>query len=169
MSENFETKDSGKREEFASGMQRDTQEGKTQFRLALDGPLPEALFWGKPKADAAHAFMRWLDNQTVESGCEVVNLIANYEGGYPALFQRFAELMTRGAVKYTARNWMKANGEAELQRFIDSASRHFFQWFAGNRDEDHGAAVIFNINGAQYVRGRMEVEELMKDIRKPSY
>ena len=35
----FETKDSGERRQFASGMQRDTTTGKLDYSLVLDGPL----------------------------------------------------------------------------------------------------------------------------------
>jgi hypothetical protein len=68
------------------------------------------------------------------------------------MFDRWAEHMTAGAKKYDARNWMKAQGEAEYERFQQSALRHFLQWFRGEQDEDHAAAVFFNINGAEYVR-----------------
>jgi len=105
----FETKDSGQREVFESGMHRDTTAGKVRYDLAVDGPL----------------------------------------------FKRYAELMTRGAVKYDARNWMQANSAEELERFRQSAFRHFMQWFLGDTDEDHAAAVVFNINGAEYVKDRL--------------
>ena len=29
------------------------------------------------------------------------------------------------------------------------------QWLAGESDEDHAAAIIFNLNGAEHVRGRL--------------
>jgi predicted oxidoreductase len=32
------------------------------------------------------------------------------------------------------------------------------QWFLGDRDEDHAAAVLFNINGAEYVREKMRTK-----------
>ena len=71
------------------------------------------------------------------------------------MFDRWAEHLTAGAKKYAARNWMQANGEAELDRFRESALRHMIQWFRGDTDEDHAAAVFFNINGAEYVKERM--------------
>jgi hypothetical protein len=108
----FETKDSGQRQEFTSGMVRDTQAGKTLWHLVSDGPM----------------------------------------------LQRWAELMTRGAQKYSEGNWMKAEGEEEYRRFRASAFRHFMQWFRGDTDEDHAAAVIFNINGAEYVNQKMKSE-----------
>ena len=67
------------------------------------------------------------------------------------MFDRWAVHLTKGAKKYAKRNWMKANGDAEYERFKESALRHFIQWFRGERDEDHAAAVFFNINGAEYL------------------
>lgn len=70
------------------------------------------------------------------------------------MFERWANHLSKGAQKYSKRNWMLAEGDAELERFRESAFRHFLQWYYGDLDEDHAAAVFFNINGAEYVRGR---------------
>ena len=72
---------------------------------------------------------------------------------------RWAELMARGQAKYGERNWEKAATEEEYGRFRESAFRHFVQWFMGMDDEDHAAAVFFNVQGAEYVR-----EKLTKDL-----
>jgi len=62
------------------------------------------------------------------------------------LLKRLAELYARGAEKYDADNWRKANSEEEYKRFKASAWRHFVDWSAGwNTEEDHAVAVIFNI------------------------
>src|SRR4051812_39176898 len=106
----FQTKDSGERLEFPSGMRRDVETGKTLFHLLLDGPL----------------LVRW------------------------------AELLTRGAIKYGEQNWMLAAGAAERDRFRASAFRHMLQWLLGDTDEDHAAAVVFNLNGYEYVKERMK-------------
>lgn len=105
----FVVKDSGQREQFDSGMVRDTEDGKIDYTLILDGPMLDRL--------AAH--------------------------------------LTKGAKKYEPRNWMQASGQEELERFERSALRHMLQWLRGDRDEDHAAAVMFNINGAEYVRERL--------------
>ena len=104
----FETKDSGKRQEFSTGMKRDVQEDKPRYDL-LD----------------------------------------------MAMLKRWAELMARGAQKYGEENWRMASTEEELKRFKASALRHCIQWFNGDRDEDHGAAVMFNISGAEMVREKL--------------
>jgi len=105
----FLVKDSGKREEYESGMVRDVADDKVDYTLVLDGPM----------------------------------------------HTRWAEHLTKGAKKYSKRNWMLADGEAEYERFRESAFRHMLQWINGDTDEDHAAAVIFNINGAEYVRSKL--------------
>jgi len=148
MSTEFITKDSGERQEFSSGMVRDTQTGKLRFDLAIDGPLARAVF-----ADNSLflLFNDWYISGSPGLGAKVILAIAEREGGLLPLFERYAGLMTRGAVKYSARNWMKAAGKEEYDRFMASASRHFFQYLRGDTDEDHAAAVWFNVNGAEFV------------------
>lgn len=65
---------------------------------------------------------------------------------------RVAMLMSRGAEKYSARNWEQAKGGEELARFKASAERHLQQWIAGEEDEDHAAAVVFNLLGYETIR-----------------
>ena len=72
------------------------------------------------------------------------------------LFYRWAMLMMRGAKKYNARNWEKANGVEELERFKASAFRHFVQWFCDEEDEDHAVGVLFNINGYEYLKEKLK-------------
>lgn len=61
------------------------------------------------------------------------------------LLTRFAALMGRGAEKYAERNWEQANSAEELARMKSSAFRHFMQWLTGETDEDHAAAILFNV------------------------
>ena len=76
------------------------------------------------------------------------------------MLSRFCAHVTKGAVKYPdvapgVPNWTRASGEEELQRARDSAARHFYQWMRGDIDEDHAAAVWFNIDVAEYVKARL--------------
>lgn len=105
----FVTKDSGTREQYITGMVRDTVTGKPRYDLC----------W-KP------------------------------------LYRRWAELMGRGAEKYGANNWQKAATQEELDRFRASAERHLMQYLEGDITEDHAAAVIFNLAGAEYTRERLK-------------
>lgn len=111
----YEIKDSGERREFASGMVRDTAEGKIDWLSCRFGPM----------------------------------------------FRRWNKLMTAGRKKYPdpkpgVPNWTLAGGEDEFLRARQSAARHFEQWLAGDTDEDHAAAVYFNINVAEYVREKLD-------------
>ncbi len=66
------------------------------------------------------------------------------------MLYRWGMLMKNGMVKYGERNWEKANSQEELNRFKASAFRHFMQWFTrADDEEDHAAAVMFNINAAE--------------------
>ena len=75
------------------------------------------------------------------------------------MFKRWAEHLTAGAKKYSARNWTGAKSQEELDRFRESAVRHFVQWLAGETDEDHAAAVVFNINGVEYVKDQLKLTD----------
>jgi hypothetical protein len=63
------------------------------------------------------------------------------------MLTRLAGLYTRGAVKYGDNNWQLADKDnpEEINRFKQSAYRHFIQWFRGDEDEDHMSAVVFNL------------------------
>lgn len=115
----FETKDSGKREEFATGMVRDTQDDKPRYDL-LDLPM----------------------------------------------LRRWAELMARGAKKYGENNWRKAATPEELTRFRSSAIRHMFQYLEGDKTEDHAAAIIFNVAGAEMVEEKLLLGQLCSTHRR---
>lgn len=115
----FKTKDSGKRQEFASGMRRDSGDDKPRYDL-------------------------------IE----------------PKLLKRWAELMGRGAEKYGERNWELASSMEEMNRFKASSWRHFVSWANGwDADEDHAAAILFNVAAYEYVKRKINVN-LQTNIEK---
>lgn len=118
-SSQYITKDSGKREEYNSGMRRDTQEGKPGFHYLFVDGIP-------------------YDEQ---------------------FLTRWSALMSRGAEKYGAKNYQKADSEEELERFKASAARHFAQWMCGEVDEDHSVAVAFNLMAAEMVKWKLRASE----------
>lgn len=80
------------------------------------------------------------------------------------MLERWADLLFRGAEKYPdvspgIANWTLANGVEELRRFEESAFRHFMQWIRGDRDEDHAAAIFFNVNGAEFTRKKLQAQK----------
>ena len=83
------------------------------------------------------------------------------------MFKRWAAHLTKAKVKYPdpepgVPNWTLAKGLFEYVRFKSSALRHFLQWFWGELDEDHAAATIFNINGAEFVKEKMNAESISR-------
>lgn len=86
----------------------------------------------------------------------------------PAMFlKRWAELMGRGADKYGERNWEQANGPEELERFKASAFRHFMQWFMGEADEDHAAAVAFNVAAFEFIKAKLAPPKRLRPHSNP--
>lgn len=70
------------------------------------------------------------------------------------ILTRFAQQMAHGAEKYSDRNWEKANSKQEVDRMKESAFRHFMQWFCDETDEDHAAALLFNIMAVEMTRAK---------------
>jgi hypothetical protein len=77
------------------------------------------------------------------------------------MLRRDAALYERGAVHYGDRNWEKG---MPLGRVLDSAMRHLVQLLAGDRDEDHAAAVRFNVAAYEYVRAKVTTGELPSEL-----
>jgi hypothetical protein len=69
---------------------------------------------------------------------------------------RIATHLTKGAKKYTERNWEKASGAQEMIDFKRSAWRHFIKWYMGMEDEDHASGVYFNIMGFEAVKYKLK-------------
>ncbi|MFG3403723.1 dATP/dGTP diphosphohydrolase domain-containing protein [Streptomyces sp. NPDC048142] len=72
------------------------------------------------------------------------------------LFTHCAALMERGVQKRISCNWEKADSVAQLERMKASAFRHFMQRLTGETDEDHAAAVVFNLLAAETTSYRIE-------------
>lgn len=105
------TKGGGKKEQFATGSQRDTQQGKTRYDL-----IP------------------------------VTSLT------------RLADLYARGAEKYDDWNWAKGQ---QYSRVYASMLRHVYAWRAGERTEDHLAAVAWACMALMYFEDNMpEMDDL---------
>lgn len=81
-----------------------------------------------------------------------------YDLCYEPLLTRWAELMARGAEKYGEENWKLANSVEELKRFVASGYRHFVQATRGDDDEDHFAAVLFNLGCIIYLMDKLGVD-----------
>lgn len=172
----FTTKDSGKRQEYDSGMRRDTADGKPRFDLIIPADtayseenvkLYKSVFvtlagiqvWSQAQDMALDTVLTWYLGGPVDA-TGIIRRLVNaerldnvYEG---SLLKRYGELLARGAEKYDARNWEKASGLEELERFKSSALRHFMQWLLGEIDEDHAAATVFNVLAADWLTHKLK-------------
>ncbi len=72
------------------------------------------------------------------------------------LLTRWASLMERGAREYSPRNWEEAETWEDHDRFVESAWRHFMLWICGDVEEDHAAALMFNVQGAEFVGWKLQ-------------
>jgi hypothetical protein len=67
------------------------------------------------------------------------------------MLTRWAQLMSRGATNYGERNWEKARTKEERDRARASFKRHSQQWYHGEKDEDHAAAIFFNVTEVELI------------------
>ena len=165
----FETKDSGKRQQFKTGMQRDS--GDKALYREIYYPLDKMIH-------SKDVMLRqWKDDllvsvKEVANGdmprdylVEVISLVHKIEAVNNneklissrclSLDKRYGELMMRGAQKYNRGNWKKAETMEELERFKDSLDRHTEQYLSGEYDEDHATAILFNAFGVAMVMDKL--------------
>lgn len=60
---------------------------------------------------------------------------------------RVANHYRSGGEKYGFNNWKKG---MKTSVYYDSAQRHLIKWWMGEKDEDHLAAVVWNVLGAMW-------------------
>jgi len=77
----------------------------------------------------------------------------------PLALMRVGRWMALGANKYGERNWELG---MPFSVFYASAVRHLLKWAMGWRDEDHLAAVIFNVQAIIHFEelGRAELDDM---------
>lgn len=79
------------------------------------------------------------------------------------MLTRLASLVAKGAEKYASRDWEQACTQEELESFRASAHRHFMQFMCGESDEDHAAAVMFNVMAVETIRYKIAAAEKQAD------
>lgn len=75
---------------------------------------------------------------------------------------RVAVHYTNGGKKYGFENWKKG---MKTSVYYDSAQRHLLKWWSGETDEDHLAAVVWNVLGAMWTEqnlSEMDDKKLFK-------
>lgn len=141
--------DSGNRTEFQTGAVRDIQQGKGRFDLMpLDvmSEVFEVEFNNESKegriADVLNSiafFQRAGDERWLCVAIADYSQAVNVD--LPKLMLDVAKHFENGALKYGEHNWEKG---IPISRYVDSALRHLMKDLAGETDEDHAAAFVWN-------------------------
>jgi len=74
------------------------------------------------------------------------------------LLYKWADILAMGCSKYKKRNWELASSVEELDRFKESAWRHFVKFMNGETDENHAGSILFNLNGIVYLMNKLNVD-----------
>lgn len=142
-------KDSGNRTEFETGAVRDIQQGKGRFDLMPLDVMSEVFaveFSDEfEKGSIANVLKSIADFQRTGNELWLCIAIAHYSQAVhvdlPKLMLDVAKHFENGALKYGEHNWQKG---IPISRYIDSAVRHLMKDLAGETDEDHAAAFVWN-------------------------
>lgn len=149
-------KDSGKRQKFKTGSVRDTAEGKgTPHLLAGEvlnitsttSVLKDDLLWQIESNMYQFSILvteRDLNiNLIRESIDKITTYLMNQEDGkYTGAMRRLSQHYENGAKKYDKNNWRKGQ---PVSRYYDSTMRHIWKEIDNEKDEDHAAAIFWNL------------------------
>jgi hypothetical protein len=162
MNEFNEVKDSGKREEFKTGSVRDTAEGKGQPHLIAGEALAKMCAYVTEDilSEEEKGYQSRIE-QCLLRFAEVVDvrdanidliydamqltcqwLAEDEDDNYSHAMKRLAKHYENGARKYSKNNWRKGQ---PISRYYDSAMRHLWTAMDGKQDEDHKAALLWNL------------------------
>lgn len=133
-------KDSGDRTEFESGAVRDCVEGKGRCDLVPIGAFCEATRSVDDILGKLGGFQKYKDPCILKLiFCEFVSTY--FKSKYDA-FLELAVHFEEGAKKYSDNNWKKG---IPVERYLDSAVRHYCKFKRGDMDERHDRAFLWNI------------------------
>ena len=162
--------DSGVRQQFDTGSKRDTDIGKGNPHLIPASFYKALLVYSEDRENfqgqLSHSYYELLENalnnfseditadHEKTSSYLVPYLIAAFD--YAALMvnsesyvksktsalRRLSIHYQNGAAKYDKNNWRKGQ---PISRYFDSTKRHLWSFLEGKTDEDHLAAVLWNI------------------------
>jgi hypothetical protein len=153
--------DSGKRQEFNTGSVRDTSEGKGTPNLIAGEALYNVYKYidyvvERPKSwkDIELHLLFYAsvvgskDDNLKEIYIAIIKTIflisKGEDGTYTSAITRLAKHYENGAKKYAKNNWRKGQ---PISRYYDSAMRHLCKAIDNLKDEDHEAALLWNLLG----------------------
>lgn len=175
--------DSGKRQQFKTGSQRDTDEGKGKPHLIGGEALVKLIDYIESDryvyADkilckknelikTLHQYTAFVKNRednldliykSMDLLCWMVK--ENENVGYFESYIRLAIHYENGAKKYKAHNWRLGQ---PISRYYDSAMRHVYKYCDGWNDEDHASALFWNLVAIVQTKIDVDKELLPKEL-----
>ena len=137
-------KDSGARQEFASGAVRDIQKGKGRCDLMPLEVVHDAFAFCK--IDDSILFSIAAYKKSGNTNRLFMALVRFAEKAYnnclPTMFLEVAKHFEEGAEKYGENNWQSG---LPVWCYLNSAIRHYLKWLRGDQDEPHDRAFVWNI------------------------
>ena len=106
---------------------------------------------------------------TEEGKLDYSNLFVHFE----PMGTRYVIHMTNGRKKYPdpvpgTPNWTLFEATPEvLARTERSLDRHYKAYRAGMTDEDHAAAILFNLNLCEKIKAKMKLPEAIAEVQDP--
>lgn len=130
--------DSGKRVEFETGAVRDTSEGKGRCDL-LPLEVISNLFTGD---NILYCLAKYQRTKNTLELYKALNECSKMFQNIPDMCLELAIHFEDGCKKYGERNWEKG---IPVDRYINSAVRHYLKHLRGDNDERHDRALVWNI------------------------
>jgi hypothetical protein len=148
-------KETEQKENFATGSVRNSRVGKGRFDLIANRAGSVFHIYDKTNfisgelyslSDTYQKILDYIGSGEISflhSAFEDIAIsIDSRDGKYLSYLHRLAKHYEGGAKIYAPRNWEMGQ---EVSRYLDSALRHLAQYIAGETDEDHGAAALWNL------------------------
>ena len=135
-------KDSGSRQEFATGAVRDIQEGKGRCDLLPLDVVATALAYGEGDDSVLNDIHLFQMTGDVQHLYYALNTMSSAFGCRPSMALEVSIHFEEGAKKYGEYNWQKG---IPVSRYINSAVRHYLKWLRGDEDERHDRAFCWNV------------------------
>lgn len=141
-------KDSGSRTEFETGAVRDIQEGKGRFDLVPIWEFMNVVNVSNSIDEDEDSVLTNLGIFTKNGEFRYLELAANcmidecFNGNIYLALTELAHHFEEGALKYEANNWKKG---IPVERYLDSAVRHYCKFKMNITDERHDRACLWNL------------------------
>lgn len=143
-------KDSGNRQQFASGAVRDVQENKGRCDLLPLGVIGDIYDSNLGVTDTTGKVLACISKYQETANTEhLTDALATFLNTPDGFFDGWADMwlevskhFEEGAKKYGEYNWQKG---IPTHCYINSAVRHYLKWLRGDSDEPHYRAFVWNI------------------------